>query len=95
MNWIWVAVPILAIISPFAFLIVKKWMDFRLRLAEAHGASDVARRLADAEAALVASQRRIEKLEAVVVDQLLDAPDPPMAIEEGRGSSRQEKESIL
>ena len=45
------AVPILAIISPFAFLIVKKWMDFRLRLAEAHGASDVARRLADAEAA--------------------------------------------
>ena len=68
--------------------------QIRLSLADATGATDIGRRLKEAEAALAASQRRLEKLEAVVVDQLLDEPDPPVAIEEGRGSSRQEKESI-
>ena len=55
--------------------------QIRHSLAEATGASDVGRRLKEAEEALAASQRRLEKLEALVVDQLLDEPDPPMANE--------------
>ena len=67
--------------------------QLRLSLAETTGATDIGHRLKEAEAALAASQRRLEKLEAVVVDQLLDAPDPPVAIEEGRGSSRAEEKT--
>ena len=67
--------------------------QLRLSLAETTGATAIGRRLKEAEAALAASQRRLEKLEAVVVDQLLDADDPPVAIEEGRGSSRAEEKT--
>ena len=81
MIWIWV--PILAIAAPFTYLIARHWMDYQLRLAEAQAAPDVLRRLEETEEALAESQRRIEKLEAVVVDQLLDAPEELMAIQAG------------
>lgn len=88
MNWIWVVVPIIAIAAPFAYMIVGKWMDYQVQLAEAQGASDVRRRLAAAEEALVVSEHRLEKLEAVVVDQLLDAPAEPLGIDAGRVANR-------
>ncbi|MDE2731023.1 MAG: hypothetical protein OXM02_05850 [Bacteroidota bacterium] len=83
MNWIWVVVPIIAIAAPFAFMIAGKWMDYRVKLAEAQGGADLQRRLAEAETALASTEKRIEKLEAVVVDQLLDAPAEPAAIAAG------------
>ena len=84
MIWIWV--PILAITAPFAYLTARYWVDYQLRLGEAQAAPDVLRRLEETEEALAESQRRIEKLEAVVVDQLLDASEELMAIEAGDSS---------
>ena len=88
MGWIWAIVPVLAILSPFTYLIVRKWMDYRIQLAEAQTAPEVVRRLAAAEEALAISEHRLEKLEAVIVDQLLDVPTQPAALEAADRSTR-------
>ena len=84
MNWIWVLIPAIAIAAPFTYMIASQWMNYRVKMAKAEGTSDFRRRLAEAEEALAATEQRLEKLEAVVVDQLLDAPAEPVSIEAGR-----------
>jgi len=70
---------IIDIAASIVFMIASKLMDYRVKLAEAQGGVDLQRRLAEVETVQAANGQRIEQLEAVVVDQLLDAPEEPAA----------------
>ena len=71
---IWVIVPIVAIVAPFAYRAYSKWVDLqKARFGSSH-AEDHTMRLIEAEDALAAAQRRIENLETIVVTRLLEDP---------------------
>ncbi len=71
---IWMIVPIVAIVAPFAYLAYNKWVDLQKANFGSFHAEDHTARLIEAEDALAAAQRRIENLETIVVNRLLEAP---------------------
>jgi hypothetical protein len=83
---IWVIVPIIAIITPFAYRAYSQWVDLqKARFGSSH-TEDHSARLIDAEDALVAAQRRIENLETIVVNRLLEAPSSKDGVAEADAS---------
>ena len=73
-GWIWLIVPVVAIITPFAYVSFSKWIDYRkATLGEVSG-SGILGRLAEAEEELAHARRRIENLESIVASNLLEAP---------------------
>ncbi len=71
---IWVIVPIVAILTPFAYKAFSQWVELQREKSESPHAEEHMARLIEAEDALAAAQRRIENLETIVVTRLLEAP---------------------
>ena len=79
---IWVIVPIIAIVTPFAYKAFSQWVELQKEKTESPHAVDQSARLIEAEDALAAAQRRIENLETIVVTRLLEAPSSNDGVEE-------------
>ena len=71
---IWVIVPIIAIVTPFAYKAFSQWVELQKDKTGSPHTEDQTARLIEAEDALAAAQQRIENLETIVVTRLLEAP---------------------
>ncbi len=76
-DWIWILIPIVAITAPFAYKVFSKWIDFKKSQEGPDAAADWKLRFEESEDALAAAQRRIENLETIVVNRLLEVPGSP------------------
>ena len=70
----WVMVSIIAIVTPFAYKAYSRWVELQREKSESPRTEDHTARLIEAEDTLAAAQRRIENLETIVVNRLLEAP---------------------
>lgn len=70
----WLIVPVVAIIAPFVYFAYSQWVDLKKAQVGSSYTEDHTARLIETEDALAAAQRRIENLETIVVNRLLEAP---------------------
>ena len=78
---IWIIVPVVAILSPFCYAAYVKWLKLQRMRMKAPITDDYVERLAEAEDALETAQRRIENLESIVVNRLLEDPSAKEKVE--------------
>lgn len=82
----WMLVPIIAILAPFAYFAYSQWADLQKAKFGSSHSEDHTARLIEAEDALAAAQRRIENLETIVVNRLLEAPSSKGGVVEADAS---------